>query len=426
MGLGQQAEDLGIEIYPGIAATEVLHNEDGSVKGIKTNDMGIAKDGSKKDEYEPGMELHAKCTIFGEGCRGSLARHLFDKFNLRDGVEHQTYGIGLKEVWKIDPEKHQPGSITHTCNWPLDPQTYGGSFLYHWGDNLVSAGFVVGLDYENPYLNPYREFQRWKHHPDIVDVFKGGECISYGARAISEGGFQSIPKLYFPGGAIIGDSAGFLNVPRIKGTHTAMKSGIICAEAVFEKLNEESQDSIVLDNYESKYRDSWLYKELYNVRNFRPAFKYGLKAGIVIGGALALTPLRNLPITLNHHKPDDKSLKLAKDCEEIEYPKPDGEISFDLLTNLSRSNTNHEEDQPCHLKLRDPSIAVDHNLKNYAGPEQRFCPAGVYEFVEDTNGEKRLQINQSNCIHCKTCDIKDSNIDWVPPEGGGGPIYENM
>jgi len=423
--LGQQAEELGVEIYPSIAASKVLYNEDGSVKGIKTNDMGIAKSGEKKETFEPGMELHARCTVFGEGCRGSLSLDLFDKFNLRKNAQHQTYGIGLKEVWQVEPEKHKPGKVVHTMNWPLDNETYGGSFLYHWGDNLVSTGFVIGLDYKNPYLNPYKEFQRWKHHEAVVDLFKGGRCISYGARAISEGGYQSIPKLYFPGGALIGDSAGFLNVPKIKGTHAAMKSGMLCAEAVFEKL-ADSEGTITPDNYESKFVDSWLHEELYNVRNFRPAFKYGNRLGVILGGALTFTPLRKMNIMLDHHTPDDKSLKPAADCKKIEYPAPDGKISFDLLTNLARSNTSHEEDQPCHLTLKDKNYPVDVSLKVYDGPEQRFCPAGVYEYITDDAGNTRFQINQSNCIHCKTCDIKESNIKWVTPEGGGGPIYENM
>ena len=312
-------------------------------------------------------------------------------------------------------------------SWPLDNETYGGSFLYHWGENLVSAGFVIGLDYKNPYLNPYKEFQRWKHHPSIVKTFEGGNCISYGARAISEGGYQSIPKLYFPGGAMIGDSAGFLNVPRIKGTHTAMKSGMLCAEALFEKITKETDEPIVLDNYETKYKQSWLHDELYKARNFRPAFKHGLVRGMALAGALTFTPLASLyKGTLEHGEPDDQSLKPAAECSPIDYPPPDHKISFDLLTNLSRTNTNHEEDQPCHLTLKDKDKPVQVNLNKYDGPEQRFCPAGVYEFVNDDKGNARLQINQSNCIHCKTCDIKDSNITWVTPEGSGGPIYDNM
>lgn len=306
--------------------------------------------------------------------------------------------------------------------------TYGGSYLYHWGENLVSVGYVVGLDYKNPYLNPYQTFQTWKHHPSIAPLFQNGTCISYGARAITEGGFQSIPKFYFPGGAIVGDSAGFLNVPRIKGTHTAMKSGILSAEAIFEKITQHAEDDspILLDNYEKKYKKSWLYSELKAVRNFRPAFKLGLIPGLVLGGALTFTPLKHLPVTLSHHLPDDSSLGKAEHYSPIEYPRPDGKLSFDLLTNLSRSNTNHEEDQPCHLTLKDKDIPVKVNLAEYAGPEQRYCPAGVYEYITDDNGESRLQINQSNCIHCKTCDIKDKNIVWVPPEGSGGPVYDNM
>lgn len=317
--------------------------------------------------------------------------------------------------------------VVHTVGYPLPLDTYGGSFLYHWGENLVSTGFVVGLDYKNPYLNPYRTFQEWKHHPSIAPHFENGTCISYGARAISEGGFQSIPKLYFPGGALIGDSAGFLNVPRIKGTHTAMKSGILCAESVFEKITTQAEDDkIVLDNYEKNFKKSWLYSELKAVRNFRPSYKLSMIPGLVVSAALTFSPLKHLPITLSHHVPDDASLVEAKYCSPIEYRKPDGKLSFDLLTNLSRSNTNHEEDQPCHLTLKDKEVPVKENFTKYAGPEQRYCPAGVYEYITDENGETRLQINQANCIHCKTCDIKDKNIVWVPPEGSGGPVYDNM
>jgi len=425
--MGQQAEELGVEIYPGTAARHVLYHPDGSVKGIVTSELGVGKDGQKKDNYEPGMEIHARCTIFGEGCRGSLAGDLFEKHDLRRDCQHQTYGIGIKEVWRIDPAKFKKGSVTHTFNWPLDPATYGGSFLYHYDENLVSVGFVVGLDYHNPYLNPYKEFQRWKQHPDIVETFRGGECLSYGARAISEGGYQSVPKLYCPGAAIVGDSAGFLNVPKIKGTHTAMKSGMLCGEALFEKLQDEnSEGAIELDNYERSYKSSWLHDELYRVRNFRPSFQYGLPVGMLMGGALTFTPLKMLPVTLSHPTPDDKSLKPAAECKDIDYPKPDGVISFDLLTNLARSNTSHEEDQPCHLTLVDRDAPLKESLPIYDGPEQRFCPANVYEYVKDEEGNPRFQINQSNCIHCKTCDIKASHIKWVPPEGGGGPIYDNL
>eukprot|EP01095_Lingulamoeba_sp_RSL-Kostka_P009740 TRINITY_DN3371_c0_g1_i1.p1 TRINITY_DN3371_c0_g1~~TRINITY_DN3371_c0_g1_i1.p1 ORF type:complete len:603 (-),score=223.16 TRINITY_DN3371_c0_g1_i1:569-2377(-) len=431
--LGQQAEELGIEIYPGFAASEIIYNEDNSVKGIATNDVGISKSNKLKPTFERGMEFHPRLTIFAEGVRGHLSKQVIEKYDLRKDCQHQTYGLGLKEVWKVDPKKHKLGHVQHTFGYPLENNVYGGSFLYHFEDNQVNVGFVVGLDYENPYLSPYQEFQRWKHHPAIKDIFEGGECISYGARAITEGGIQSLPKLTFPGGCLIGDTAGFLNVPKIKGTHTAMKSGIICAESAFKEFqkDKESRNLINVNDYQKDFEASWLYKELHEVRNFRPAFSRpgGLYAGIALGGLSTFILKGKEPFTLKHHKPDHECLKEKHTVKKINYPKPDNKISFDLLTNLQRSNTFHEEDQPCHLTLKDNTVPVSINLDKYDGPENRYCPAGVYEYVVDkTTNKPRLQINQSNCLHCKTCDIKDptQNINWVTPEGSGGPKYTNM
>lgn len=435
--LGKEAEELGVEIYPGYGASEILFNEDGSVKGVATNDVGVAKDGSPKDNFERGMELHAKCTIFAEGCHGHLAKQLFKKFNLRENCEPQTYGIGLKELWEIDPSNHHPGLIEHTVGWPLDFKTYGGSFLYHLneGQPLVSVGFVVGLDYENPYLNPFKEFQRFKLHPHVKKIFESGKRIAYGARALNEGGFQSIPKLTFPGGCLIGCSAGFLNVPKIKGTHNAMKSAILAAESIFDVLYDENYKSPTIGIeptlYEERLRNSWVYKELKSVRNIRPSFHnpLGFYGGLLYTGIFYILGRGKEPWTLSHKGNDAGKLKPSSKCKPIEYPKPDNVVTFDLLTSVSLTNTNHEENQPPHLTLKDDSIPVNHNLKIYDGPEQRFCPAGVYEFVplEDGNG-MRLQINAQNCIHCKTCDIKDpsQNINWVTPESGGGPAYSGM
>lgn len=428
--LGEVAEGMGIEIYPGIAASEVLFDESGSVKGIATNDVGVGKDGQPKDSYQPGMELHARLTLFAEGCRGHLTKRLFDKFELRKGVGHQTYGIGIKELWEISPEKFHPGSVIHTTGWPMDYKTYGGSFLYHFGQNMISTGFVVGLDYENPYMSPYKEFQRWKHHPSIAPIFEGGKCVSYGARAISEGGLQALPKLHFPGGALIGDTAGFLNVPKIKGTHNAMKSGMVCAETAFEHLTDSSKEGkpILLENYKENIQKSWLWDDLNRVRNIRPAFQYGFWAGMSYSAVDTYVLRGKAPWTLQFKHADHEATKPASECTPIEYPKPDGKISFDLLTNLARSGTNHEADQPVHLTLKNDQTPVQVNYKKYAGLENRFCPAGVYEYVEDDKGNPKLQINAQNCIHCKTCDIKDptQNINWVTPEGSGGPLYEGM
>ncbi|XP_030624613.1 electron transfer flavoprotein-ubiquinone oxidoreductase, mitochondrial isoform X1 [Chanos chanos] len=435
--LGEQAEELGVEIYPGYAAAEVLFHEDGSAKGIATNDVGIAKDGSPKDVFERGMELHAKVTLFGEGCHGHLAKQLYKHFNLRENCEPQTYAIGLKELWVIDEKKWRPGRVEHSVGWPLNRHTYGGSFLYHLneGEPLVALGFVVGLDYTNPYLSPFREFQRWKHHPSVACTLEGGNRIAYGARALNEGGFQSLPKLTFPGGMLIGCSPGFMNVPKIKGTHTAMKSGMLAAEAIFKKITDDNLDSqtagIHVPEYEENLKKSWIWKELYSVRNIRPSFHnyFGLYGGMIYTGIFYWIFRGKEPWTLKHAGMDSAQLKPAKDCTPIEYPKPDGKISFDLLSSVALSGTNHEHDQPAHLTLRDDSVPVARNLAIYDGPEQRFCPAGVYEYVPLESGDgMRLQINAQNCVHCKTCDIKDpsQNINWVVPEGSGGPAYNGM
>ncbi|KAI4819643.1 hypothetical protein KUCAC02_004883, partial [Chaenocephalus aceratus] len=435
--LGEQAEELGVEIYPGYAASEVLFHEDGSVKGIATNDVGIAKDGSPKDVFERGMELHAKVTLFGEGCHGHLAKQLYKQFNLRENCEPQTYAIGLKEVWAIDKKKWRPGRVEHSVGWPLNRNTYGGSFLYHLdeGEPLVALGFVIGLDYSNPYLSPFREFQRWKHHPFVAPTLEGGTRIGYGARALNEGGIQSLPKLTFPGGLLIGCSPGFMNVPKIKGTHTAMKSGMLAAEAIFPQITAENPESETLGlhvpEYAENLKKSWVWKELYAVRNIRPSFHnyFGLYGGMVYTGVFYWICRGKEPWTLKHAGLDADQLKPAKECTPIEYPKPDGKISFDLLSSVALSGTNHEGDQPAHLTLKNDSVPVERNLAIYDGPEQRFCPAGVYEYVPlETGDGMRLQINAQNCVHCKTCDIKDpsQNINWVVPEGGGGPAYNGM
>jgi len=424
--LAEQAETLGVEIFPGFAAAQLLYTDDGNVCGVITGDMGLDKNGEQNDNFEQGIELHAKQTLFGEGCRGSLTKELIQRFHLDKKADPQTYGLGLKELWEVEPEKHKPGKVVHTVGWPLDVKTYGGSFLYHLEDNQVAIGFVVGLDYENPYLSPYEEFQRFKTHASVKPTLEGGRRIAYGARALSEGGFQSIPELFFPGGALIGDSAGFLNVPRIKGTHTAMKSGMVAADAVYESLSEEGNTD--LKRYPEKLKQSWLWKELYQVRNIRPAFHFGLWGGIVYSALDTYIIRGRAPWTMHHHA-DHEALKPAAQCTPVDYPKPDGKISFDRLSSVFISNTNHEENQPCHLQLKDNSIPVDFNLDRYDAPEQRYCPAGVYEIIRDDSGANPvLQINAQNCVHCKTCDIKDptQNISWTVPEGGGGPNYPNM
>ena len=431
--LAEQAEAMGVEVYPGFAAAEVLFNDDGAVKGIATGDMGRGKDGKPGPSFEPGMELHAKYTFFAEGCRGHLSKTLLKKFNLTDGRQPQTYGIGIKELWDVSAEKHKEGTVIHTQGWPLT-DCAGGGFIYHQENNQIAIGFVVTLDYENPYLSPYEEMQRFKTHPSIKPMLEGGRRVAYGARAINEGGLQSVPKLAFPGGCLTGCAAGFVNVPRIKGSHNAMKTGMLAAESAFKAL-KDGRGHDELGDYEPAFRDSWVYKDLHKVRNARPALtKFGIKLGTIYAGfdmwmnQLGLGFL--LPWTFGHHTDHDQ-IKPAKDMPKINYPKPDGEITFDKLTNVSFSNTNHEEDQPVHLTLKDASVPVATNYAVYDGPEARFCPAGVYEYVadEDKGGDAmRLQINAQNCVHCKTCDIKDptQNINWVVPEGGGGPNYPNM
>ncbi len=424
--LAEQAEGLGVEVYPGFAAAEVLYDEEGRVAGIVTDDKGLDKEGKPGPQFQPGMELRARITLFSEGCRGHLTKRLIDRFELRRGVQPQTYGIGIKELWEIPAERHQPGTVIHTIGWPLDRRTYGGSFLYHWGENLLAYGFVVGLDYENPHLSPFGEMQRFKTHPAFRPLFEGGRRICYGARALSEGGFQSIPRLVFPGGALIGDCAGFLNVPKIKGTHTAMKSAMVAAEAAFEALRDGARRP-VLESYPERLRQSWLWEELRRVRNIRPAFRWGLWPGLLYSAVDTYLLRGRAPWTLAHHE-DHRSLRKASECPPIDYPKPDGKVTFDRLSSVYLSNTVHEENQPCHLRLRDPEIPTRINLPLYDGPEQRYCPAQVYEFVEDGSGGMRLQINFANCVHCKTCDIKDpeQNIDWTAPQGGDGPNYVNM
>ncbi len=417
--LGQQAEAAGVEIFPGFAAVEILYDGE-KVKGVATGDMGIGKNGEKTAAYQPGMELHGKYTFFAEGCRGQLGRQLEERFQLRKAP--QVYGIGLKELWDVKPERHQAGLVTHTAGWPLDNATYGGSFLYHQENNQVAVGFVVGLGYSNPYLSPYEEFQRFKTHPAIKGVFEGGKRVAYGARAIAAGGLQSLPKLVFPGGALLGDDAGFLNASRIKGSHAAIKSGMLAAEAAVEAL-KAGRAADELTAYPEAFRASWLYEELHKARNFKPWMSKGLYLGTMMVGIDQVLFRGKAPWTLQHDHADHETLRPKSEAQPIQYPKPDGVLTFDRLTDLSFSNTNHNEDQPPHLTLKDPSIPVKVNLEKYAGPESRYCPAGVYEFVEN-----RLQINAQNCVHCKTCDIKDptQNIVWVAPEGGGGPNYPNM
>jgi electron-transferring-flavoprotein dehydrogenase len=421
--LARQAEELGVEIYPGFAAAEVLYDDAGRVRGVATGEMGIGKNGEPTERYEPGVELLGKETLLAEGCRGSLTKTLEERFHLRDGIDPQTYAIGVKELWEAAPSRHQPGLVVHTVGWPLHAATYGGSFLYHLEEGQVAVGFVIGLDYRNPYLSPFEEFQRFKTHPAIRPFFEGGRRISYGARALNEGGFQSIPRLDFPGGGLIGCAAGFVNVPKIKGSHTAMKSGMVAAETIFRRLGGETAASI-----RQALEASWVWDELRRVRNIRPSFRRGLWAGLAYS-ALDTYVLRGAaPWTFRNHA-DHARLTPAREARRIEYPRPDGRITFDRLSSVFISNTNHEEDQPPHLRLRDPAKAIAVNYRLYDSPEQRYCPAGVYEIVQpDGPGDAYLQINAQNCVHCKTCDIKDpkQNIDWVVPEGGGGPNYPNM
>jgi electron-transferring-flavoprotein dehydrogenase len=426
--LGQQAEGLGVEIFPGFAAAEVLHADTGGVKGVATGDMGIGKDGRPTDAYQPGLELHAKYVFFAEGCRGHLGRQLMDRYKLREGVDPQVYGLGMKELWEIRPDRHQQGLVIHTAGWPLPSDTYGGSFLYHMENNLVAIGFVVGLGYTNPYLYPYEEFQRYKTHPAIRPFLEGGKRLCYGARAISAGGLQSLPKTVFPGGCLIGDDAGFLNASRIKGSHAAIKSGMLAAEAAFEAI-KAGRAGDELSAYPAAFRASWLHDELHRARNFKPWMSKGLYTGTLMVGIDQVLFGGKAPWTLHHDHADNETLVKKSEASPIQYPKPDGVITFDRLSSVFISNTNHNEDQPAHLTLKDPAVPIAVNLELYDAPEQRYCPAGVYEIVREADGSKpRLQINAQNCVHCKTCDIKDpqQNIVWVAPEGGGGPNYPNM
>ncbi len=425
--MGKKAEELGVDLYPGFAAAEILFNDHGAVKGVATGDMGIGRDGKRGARHQPGIELHAKYTIFAEGCRGHLGLRLMEQFNLRADCDPQVHGIGLKELWEIDPAKHQPGLVIHSAGWPLQSDTYGGSFLYHMENNLVSVGFVLGLGFENPYLSPFEEFQRYKTHPAIKTFFEGGKRLAYGARAIAAGGVLSLPKLCFPGGCLVGDDAGFLNASRIKGSHAAIKSGMLAAQAAVLAINaDRSHDE--LTTYPESFQKSWLFEELWQARNFKQWMSKGLYTGSVMVGMEQWLLGGKFPWTLHHQHADHETLKPAAECTPIEYPKPDGKISFDRMSSVFISNTNHEEDQPIHLGLRDSAVPVSVNLAKFAGPEARYCPAGVYEFVKNEDHTDRLQINAQNCVHCKTCDIKDptQNIIWVTPEGGGGPNYPNM
>ncbi|KXX74705.1 putative electron transfer flavoprotein-ubiquinone oxidoreductase, mitochondrial [Madurella mycetomatis] len=427
--LGERAEEVGVEVYPGFAASEVLYKVDGSVKGVATNDLGIGRNGKPKDTFERGMEFHARITLFGEGCHGSLSKQVIKQFDLRRYSQPQTYGLGIKEVWEVQPEKFRKGEITHSMGYPLPSDTYGGAWMYHFGDNLVSIGQVVALDYSNPWLSPYGEFQKLKQHPLYRDVLEGGKCISYGARALIEGGFQSIPQMAFPGGALIGDSAGLVNVPKVKGTHNAMKSGMLAAEATWDALKSGDDGSVFLFNYEESLRKSSIWRELEEVRNMRPSFHspLGVYGGMLYSGLEAFVFKGRVPWTFKHKVPDHEATKPADRCKKIEYPKPDGKITFDILTSVSRTGTNHEEDQPVHLQVENWDKHTAETYPPFKGLENRFCPAGVYEYVEDASKPEgvRFQINAQNCIHCKTCDIKAPNqdINWQVPQGGEGPKY---
>ncbi|WP_305856169.1 electron transfer flavoprotein-ubiquinone oxidoreductase [Balneatrix alpica] len=427
--LAEQAEGLGAEIFPGFSAHELLLDEAGVVRGVITGDMGVAADGSQKDSYMPGMELRAKYTIFAEGCRGHLGKQLIKRFNLAQQATPQHYAIGIKELWDVDPAKHQPGLVVHTAGWPLAEGCSGGSFLYHTDNNQVVLGLIVDLNYSNPHVSPFDEFQRYKHHPVVSQYLQGGKRVSYGARAITKGGLNSLPKMTFPGGLLVGCDAGTLNFAKIKGTHTAMKSGMVAAETLFQVLSAGDEGGRELNEFTTAFESSWAYDELYRARNFGPALH---KFGPYLGGAFNFIDQNifngKLPITLKDEHEDYAQLKPASECRKIDYPKPDGVLSFDKLSSVFLSNTNHEEDQPCHLKLADASIPIAHNLAKYDEPAQRYCPAGVYEVVTQDDGQQRFQINAQNCVHCKTCDIKDpaQNITWTTPEGSGGPNYPNM
>lgn len=425
--MGEQAEAMGVDLFPGFAAAEVLYADDGSVKGVATGDMGVARDGSHTDHYQPGMELHARYTVFAEGSRGQLGRELIERYKLDAGRDPQSYAIGIKEMWEVDPSQSRPGLVVHTAGWPLDADTYGGSFLYHLDNNIVVVGLVVGLDYANPWLSPFEEFQRYKTHPAIRPTFEGGKRIAYGARALTAGGLLSLPKLCFPGGVMVGCEAGTLNASRIKGSHSAIKTGALAAEAAFDALVAgRSHDELTA--YPAAFEQSWLYEELNKARNFKQWFKKGRTVGTVMTGIEQWLLKGKMPWTIHRTKPDHACLQPAAECARIDYPKPDGKITFDRLSSVFISNTNHEEDEPVHLTLKDASVPVSVNLAKFGGPEQRYCPAGVYEFVKTDTGEDRLQINAQNCVHCKTCDIKDptQNIVWVAPQGGEGPVYNGM
>jgi electron-transferring-flavoprotein dehydrogenase len=424
--LGRQAEALGVEIFPGFAAAEVLYDDNGAVRGVATGNMGVGRDGQPTANFQPGVELHGRYTLFAEGARGHLGKQVIAKYHLDEGRDPQTWGIGIKEVWEIDPAKHVPGLVLHSAGWPLDRRTYGGGFMYHFENHQVSLGLVVGLGYTNPYLEPFQEFQRYKTHPAIRAFLEGGKRVAYGARAINASGIQSLPKLVFPGGALVGCDAGFLNAPRIKGSHAAIKSGMLAAEAAFEAVTAgRSGDELAA--YPQAFERSWLRDELHRARNFKPYLDMGLYTGALLFGIDQIVFRGKAPWTLHRRQADHEKLKPAAQSQPIEYPKPDGRLTFDKLSSVFLSNTNHEENQPPHLTLKDPSVPVAVNLAKYDGPEARYCPAGVYEFVE-ADGGRRLQINFQNCVHCKTCDIKDptQNIVWVVPEGGGGPNYTNM
>jgi electron-transferring-flavoprotein dehydrogenase len=425
--LGQRAEEAGVEIFAGFAATELLRGSEGQVVGVATGDLGIGRDGKPTANFQPGVELHASYTLFAEGSRGHLGQQLIAQFGLDKGRDPQTYGIGLKELWEISPQKHQAGLVVHTAGWPLDASTYGGSFMYHLGQNQLAVGLVVGLGYRNAYLSPFEEFQRFKHHPAVSATLQGGRRIAYGARAITAGGLQSLPKLTFPGGALIGCEAGFLNAARIKGSHAAIKTGMLAADAAFDAVAAGRRHDELIQ-YPRSFEGSWLHEELHLTRNFKSWMDKGLWLGTVMFGIDQVALRGRAPWTLHRRVPDHAKLLPADQCEKIDYPKPDGKSSFDRLSSVFVSNTNHEENQPAHLTLKDPAVPVQINLARYAGPESRYCPAGVYEFVTEDDRSPRLQINAQNCVHCKTCDIKDptQNIVWVPPEGGGGPNYPGM
>ncbi|MBL8437592.1 MAG: electron transfer flavoprotein-ubiquinone oxidoreductase [Zoogloeaceae bacterium] len=424
--LGEQAEALGVEVYPGFAGAEVVFDDAGVVKGVITGDMGLTREGEPGPNFQPGMALLAKYTLFAEGCRGHLGKQLEARFRLRDGADPQTYGIGLKELWEVPADHHTPGLVVHTAGWPMDTATYGGGFVYPLDERLIAVGYVVGLNYTNPYLSPFEEFQRYKTHPAIRPFLEGGKRLAYGARAIAAGGLQSQPKLVFPGGALLGDDAGFLNAARIKGSHAAIKSGMLAADAAFDAL-AAGREGDELAAYPAAFRQSWLFDELYKTRNFKAYMKKGLYLGSFLFGAEQKLFHGKVPWTL-HNDSDHDKLQPANQCQPIPYPKPDGKLTFDRLSSVFLSNTNHEEEQPCHLRLADPKVAIEVNLARYDAPEQRYCPAGVYEIVREEGTGPRLQINAQNCIHCKTCDIKDptQNITWVTPQGGEGPIYQGM